>query len=105
AWSIINENMFPGNTKSSVNDIPDMSDKVVLVTTGTAGLGKRLQEFVTLQVLLTKSTQVWITPHDKSKGEGTLWMLKSVNGEDAYLLFMDPANLKSIKAAAEEFVR
>ncbi|KAF9234415.1 hypothetical protein BU15DRAFT_52625 [Melanogaster broomeanus] len=99
AWSIITEIMFPGDARYSVDDIPDMSGKVVLVTGGTAGIGKE-----TARVLLTKNAKVWITARDRSKGEATLRELKSNTGKDAHLLLMDLANLKGIKAAAEEFL-
>ncbi|KAF9230319.1 hypothetical protein BU15DRAFT_83782 [Melanogaster broomeanus] len=85
AWSIIDENIFPGDIKYSINDIPDMAGKVVLVTGSMAGIGKE-----TSRVLLTKNATVWITARDMSK--------------DAHLLLVDLANLKSIKAAAEEFL-
>ncbi|KAF9233596.1 hypothetical protein BU15DRAFT_79947 [Melanogaster broomeanus] len=98
-WSVINENVFPGGVKYSVNDIPDLSGKVVLVTGSTAGIGKE-----TARVLLTKNAKVWIAARDRSKGEATLRELKSNTGRDAHLLLMDLANLKSIKVAAEEFL-
>ncbi|KAF9234871.1 hypothetical protein BU15DRAFT_52067 [Melanogaster broomeanus] len=98
-WSIITDNVFPGSLKYSANDIPDMSGKVVLVTGATAGIGKE-----TARVLLTKNAKVWITARSKSKGEATLTELKSNTGRDAHLLLMDLASLKSIKAAAEEFL-
>ncbi|KAF9233605.1 hypothetical protein BU15DRAFT_53650 [Melanogaster broomeanus] len=98
-WSIIDENIFPGDVEYSADDIPDMTGKVVLVTGSTAGIGKE-----TSRVLLTKNAKVWITARDTSKGEATLRELKSNTGKDAHLLLLDLANLKSIKAAAEEFL-
>ncbi|KAF9234426.1 hypothetical protein BU15DRAFT_65727 [Melanogaster broomeanus] len=91
--------MFPGDTKSSANDIPDMSDKVIPVISGTAGLGKRLQGYYSRRAPKFGSQPVTSPKERVPFGE-----LKSVNEKDAYLLFMDPANLKSIKAAAEEFM-
>ncbi|KAF8128005.1 hypothetical protein EV363DRAFT_1297981 [Boletus edulis] len=75
-----------------------MTGKVVLVTGGTAGIGKE-----TARVLLTKNTKVWITARDQSKGEATLKELKDVTGKDANLIIVNLANFKSIKGAAEEF--
>ncbi|KIJ61748.1 hypothetical protein HYDPIDRAFT_96006 [Hydnomerulius pinastri MD-312] len=98
-WSIINENIFPGDTKFKASDVPDMSGKVVLVTGANAGIGKE-----TARVLLTKNAKVWITARDKSKGEATVKELKSSTGRDAHLLLLNLANLTSVKAAAEEFL-
>ncbi|KAF9232092.1 hypothetical protein BU15DRAFT_81605 [Melanogaster broomeanus] len=131
-WSIVTNNIFPGDVKYSANDIPDMSGKVVLVTGGTAGIGKETarvsrmachaamsthsswslipvvvvtaESHVTSQVLFTKNAKVWIRARDKFKGEATLGELESNTGRDAHLLLMDLANLKSIKAAAEGFL-
>ncbi|KAH7882120.1 hypothetical protein F5I97DRAFT_1817637 [Phlebopus sp. FC_14] len=97
--SIFNENFFPGEPKFTAMDVPDMSGKVVLVTGGNAGIGKE-----TARVLLTKNAKVWITARDKSKGEATLTELKNSTGHDAHLLLLNLANLKNVKAAAEEFL-
>ena len=40
--AIINDNIFPGRPKFTAADVPDMSGKVVLVTGGTAGIGKEI---------------------------------------------------------------
>ncbi|KAG6374228.1 hypothetical protein JVT61DRAFT_4887 [Boletus reticuloceps] len=97
-WSVINENFFPGRATFKTADVPDMTGKVVLVTGGTAGIGKE-----TARVLLTKNAKVWITARDQSKGEAVLKELKDATGKDANLIVMNLANLKSIKRAADEF--
>ncbi|KAF9235427.1 hypothetical protein BU15DRAFT_78012 [Melanogaster broomeanus] len=93
-WSVITNNIFPGDVKYSTNDIPDMcaSGKVVLVTGGTAGIGKE-----TARVLLTKNAKIWITARDKAKGEASLRELKSDTERDAHLLLMNLANLRASK--------
>jgi retinol dehydrogenase-12 len=57
------------------------------------------------QVLLTKKAKVYIACRDKAKGEAVVGELKEVTGKEAIFLQLDLANLKSIKAAAEEFLR
>ncbi|KAG8217211.1 hypothetical protein J3R82DRAFT_5295 [Butyriboletus roseoflavus] len=96
--SIINENLWTGTPSFTAADVPDMAGKVVLVTGATAGIGKE-----TARVLLTKNAKVWITARDQSKGEATLKELKDTTGKDANLLVVNLANLKSVKAAAQEF--
>ena len=54
-------------------------------------------------MLLTKNAKVWITARDQFKGEATLKELKDATGKDANFIVMNLANLKSIKAAAEDF--
>ncbi|KAF8551042.1 NAD(P)-binding protein [Imleria badia] len=97
-WAVLNESLFPGRAKFTAADVPDMTGKVVLVTGGTAGIGKE-----TARVLLTKNAKVWITARDLSKGQATLQELKDATGKDANILVMNLANLKSVKEAAEEF--
>ncbi|KAI9573392.1 hypothetical protein HD554DRAFT_2202150 [Boletus coccyginus] len=97
-WALINDNFFPGRPRFKAEDVPDMTGKVVLVTGGTAGIGKE-----TARVLLTKNAKVWITARDQSKGEATLEELKNATGKDANFIVMNLADLKSVKRAAEDF--
>ena len=57
------------------------------------------------QVLLTKNAKVWIACRDASRGEAALKELKELTRQDAYLLKLDLANLRSIKQSVEEFLR
>ncbi|OAX33476.1 NAD(P)-binding protein [Rhizopogon vinicolor AM-OR11-026] len=99
-WSaIIRESLFPPATQFHASDIPDMSGKVVLVTGANAGIGKE-----TARVLLTKNAKVYIACRDKAKGEAAIRELKDSTGKDAFFLQLNLANLKSVKAAGEEFL-
>ncbi|KAG1726539.1 uncharacterized protein EDB91DRAFT_1229054 [Suillus paluster] len=76
-----------------------MSGKVVLVTGANAGIGKE-----TARVLLTKNAKVYVACRDKAKGEDAIRELRENTGKEAILLQLNLANLKSIKAAGEEFL-
>ncbi|OJA21277.1 hypothetical protein AZE42_10595 [Rhizopogon vesiculosus] len=121
-WSaIICESFFPPATQFHASDIPDMSGKVVLVTGANAGIGKEtarvrvpinalfvlrtnINVSIGSQVLLTKNAKVYIACRDKAKGEAAIRELKDSTGKEAFFLQLNLANLKSVKAAGEEFV-
>jgi NAD(P)-dependent dehydrogenase (short-subunit alcohol dehydrogenase family) len=77
-----------------------MTGKVVLVTGANSGIGKE-----TARVLLTKNAKVYIACRDKAKGEAAIRDLKESTGREALFLQLNLANLKSIKASGEEFLR
>ncbi|KIJ61747.1 hypothetical protein HYDPIDRAFT_159026 [Hydnomerulius pinastri MD-312] len=97
-WSA-SKDLFAPETKFTAENVPDMSGKVVLVTGATSGIGKE-----TARVLLTKNAKVWVTARDNSKGEATLKELKESTGKEGHLLLLNLANLKNIKASADEFL-
>ncbi|TDL27096.1 hypothetical protein BD410DRAFT_836171 [Rickenella mellea] len=75
---------FPPKPTFSVDDIPDLSGKVMIVTGSNAGVGKE-----TVKALLQRNAKV----------------VKSNHCEGGDILELDLANLKSVKQAAEEFIR
>jgi len=60
---------------------------------------------LTSKVLLTKNAKVYIACRDRIKGDATIRELKNATGKEPILLQLNLANLKSVKAAAEEFLR
>ncbi|KAG6331483.1 hypothetical protein ID866_7607 [Astraeus odoratus] len=99
AYSLAKELWFPPAPTVTIEDIPDMTGKVVLITGANAGIGKE-----TARVLLTKNAKVWIACRDTARGEAALKDLKESTGREAQLLKLNLANLRSIKQAVEEFL-
>ncbi|KAI0700474.1 NAD(P)-binding protein [Cytidiella melzeri] len=91
---------FPPKPKWGVNDIPDQTGKVIIVTGGNAGIGKE-----TVRVLLTKNAKVYIATRNKEKSLAVIEDLKKQTGKEALFLQLDLSDLKSVKAFAEEFLR
>ncbi|KAG6330294.1 hypothetical protein ID866_8794 [Astraeus odoratus] len=97
-YSFVKEIYFPPAPTITVEDIPDMTGKVVLITGANTGIGKE-----TARVLLTKNAKVWIACRNTAKGDEALQELKDRTGRDAHLLKLNLANLQSIKQSVEEF--
>ncbi|KAG1869443.1 hypothetical protein DFJ58DRAFT_837739 [Suillus subalutaceus] len=99
-WSAFIRETFPPSAQFFASDVPDMSGKVVLVTGANSGIGKE-----TARVLLTKNAKVYVACRDKTKGEDAIRDLKESTGKEACFLQLNLANLRSIKASGEEFLR
>ncbi|RPD75788.1 NAD(P)-binding protein [Lentinus tigrinus ALCF2SS1-7] len=82
----------------SVDDVPDQSGKVFLITGGTSGLG-----FATAKVLLARNARVYITSRGHEKGRQAVNELRRIS-EAIYVLQMDLSDLYSVQKAAYEFV-
>ncbi|KAH7924206.1 NAD(P)-binding protein [Leucogyrophana mollusca] len=100
AWLSLITDLFPPATQFTADDVPDMTGKVVLVTGANAGIGKE-----TARVLLTKNAKVYVAARDQAKGEATVQELKERTGKEAIFMKLDLADLKAVKAAAEDFLR
>ncbi|EIN08964.1 NAD(P)-binding protein [Punctularia strigosozonata HHB-11173 SS5] len=90
--------MFPPKPKWDVDQIPDLSGKVVIVTGGNTGIGKE-----TCRELLKKNAKVYLAARSKSKAEEAINDLEKDTGKRAIFLELDLANLASVKAAAEQY--
>ncbi|KAJ7695142.1 NAD-P-binding protein [Mycena rosella] len=91
-------NLFPPKAKWSAAQVPDLSGKVMIVTGGSGGIGKE-----TVKILLTKNAKVYIAARNAISGAEAIQALEKETGKKAVFLKVDLADLKSVKAAAEEF--
>ncbi|KIM40868.1 hypothetical protein M413DRAFT_27993 [Hebeloma cylindrosporum] len=95
--SIINES-FPPKSKFNVEDIPDLSGKVMIVTGANTGIGKE-----TARALLAHNAKVYIATRNQGKAEEAIKELKEETGKEGIFLKLDLSDLNAIKSAAEEF--
>lgn len=90
---------WPPKPKFSVDDIPDLSGKVVIVTGGNTGVG-----FETAKAILPRNAKVYIACRNEAKAKAAIEKLREATGKDALYLPLDLASFKSIQAAASDFL-
>ncbi|KAF8158077.1 NAD(P)-binding protein [Crassisporium funariophilum] len=91
---------FPPQSKFNVEDIPDLTGKVIIVTCRkNGGIGKE-----TAKALLLHNAKVYIAARSQEKVEQAIRDLKAQTGKEAIFLKLDLSDLPSVKAAAEEFM-
>lgn len=98
--SMLYDQSRPPKSQFSIDDIPDLSGKVVIVTGGNAGVGKE-----TVYALLRKNAKVYMASRSRSRAEPAIAELKKSTGKEAIYLELDLASLVSIKRAVQEFQR
>jgi NAD(P)-dependent dehydrogenase (short-subunit alcohol dehydrogenase family) len=62
-------------------------------------------EYHIIQALLAKNAKVYIATRNKDKSLSAIDELKKQTGKQAFFLALDLADLKSVKACAEEFLK
>ncbi|PPQ73482.1 hypothetical protein CVT26_010184 [Gymnopilus dilepis] len=97
-FSIFNEG-FPPKSRFTIDDIPDLTGKVIIVTGANSGIGKE-----TAKALLAHNAKVYIAARIQEKVEAAIQELMDETGNEAIFLKLDLSDLKSVKAAAEEFL-
>ncbi|KAF8073737.1 hypothetical protein FPV67DRAFT_1409783 [Lyophyllum atratum] len=90
--------MLPPKAAYSVDDIPDLAGKVVIVTGSNTGVGKE-----TVKALLAHNAKVYLAARSAEKAKEAIEDLHKQTGKEAVFLKLDLADLKSVKAAALEF--
>ncbi|KAF4610211.1 hypothetical protein D9613_010552 [Agrocybe pediades] len=96
--SVMKEGLPPKSTYS-VNDIPDLTGKVMIVTGANTGVGKE-----TAKALLSYNAKVYIAARSQEKAEAAIKDLKEETGKEGIFLKLDLSDLRSVKTSAEEFL-
>jgi len=91
--------LLPPKSNYSVEEVPDLSGKVIIVTGANTGLGKEVAK-----VLLAHNAKVYIAARSQEKTEAAIKDLKEQTGKEAIWLKLDLSDLNAVKAAAEEFL-
>ncbi|KAH6912950.1 hypothetical protein BKA70DRAFT_1370371 [Coprinopsis sp. MPI-PUGE-AT-0042] len=94
------EAWFLGKPAWTVDDIPDLTDMVIIVTGGNSGIGLQ-----TVRALLKRNARVYIASRSVPKSLAIIEELYAETGQRAQFLELDLANLDSIESAAAEFKR
>ncbi|KAF9524212.1 hypothetical protein CPB83DRAFT_861628 [Crepidotus variabilis] len=90
---------YPCKSKFNVDDIPDLTGKVVIVTGANTGIGKE-----TAKALLVHNAIVYIACRSQAKANQAIEDLKAQTGKEGIFLKLDLSDLPSIKATAEDFL-
>ncbi|KAI0642874.1 NAD-P-binding protein [Trametes meyenii] len=90
---------LPPKSKFSVDQIPDLDGRVVIVTGGNVGIG-----YETVRALLQHNAKVYLAARNKTKAEAAIASLKEATGKEAIFLELDLSSLASVKKAAQEFL-
>ncbi|KAF8662085.1 hypothetical protein AX16_001195 [Volvariella volvacea WC 439] len=91
---------WPPASKFTIDDIPDLTGKVVIVTGGNSGIGKE-----TAKALLMRNAKVYLAARSEQNAMQAISELLQETGKEAVFLKLDLSSLTSIKDAAEEFQR
>ncbi|TBU25108.1 NAD(P)-binding protein [Dichomitus squalens] len=97
-WPTLQQS-FPPKSKFTVEDIPDLTGRIVIVTGGNVGIG-----YETVKALLQHNAKVYLAARSKNKAEKAINSLKEATGKEAIFLQLDLSSLSSVKKAAEEFL-
>ncbi|KAI9434789.1 NAD(P)-binding protein [Lactarius indigo] len=90
---------FPPKPKWDVNDIPDLTGKVIIVTGGNAGVGKD-----TVKQLLAHNAKVYLAARSAQKANEAIAELKNETGKEAIFLQLDLSDIPAVRKSAQEFL-
>ncbi|KAJ8079118.1 short-chain alcohol dehydrogenase [Marasmius tenuissimus] len=90
---------FPPKPTFSVDQIPDLTGQVIVVTGGNTGIG-----YETAKAVLAKNAKVYVACRSSEKGKSAIARLREETGRDAHFLRLDLSSFASIEQAAQEFL-
>ncbi|EJF57880.1 NAD(P)-binding protein [Dichomitus squalens LYAD-421 SS1] len=91
--------IYPPKSKFSVDLIPDLTGRVIIVTGGNTGLG-----YETVKALLQHNAKVYLAARSKEKAEKAITSLKEATGKEAVFHELDLSDLAAVKKSAEDFL-
>ncbi|WVW85463.1 hypothetical protein I302_107501 [Kwoniella bestiolae CBS 10118] len=98
-FATIFRQFFPSQPTWSVEDLPDQTGRVAIVTGGNTGIGKYLCE-----ALLEKNATVYLLARSEEKALAAIEDLKSkTNRSNIHFIRLDLADLSTIKQTVTEF--
>ncbi|KZT71966.1 NAD(P)-binding protein [Daedalea quercina L-15889] len=95
----IHKQCRPAEPEFSTDQIPDLTNKVVIVTGGNAGIGKE-----TVKVLLSHNAKVYMASRDEKRARVAISELRDQTGKEAIYLELNLANFASIRKTAVDFL-
>jgi retinol dehydrogenase-12 len=90
---------FPPPPTWGVDDIPDLTGKVILVTGGNTGIGKE-----TVKQLLVRNAKVYLAARSAQKANEAIDELKNETGKEAIFLQLDLSDILAVRKSAQEFL-
>ncbi|KAI9437373.1 NAD(P)-binding protein [Lactarius psammicola] len=90
---------FPPKPTWGVDDIPDLTGKVIIVTGGNAGVGKE-----TVKQLLAHNAKVYLAARSAQKANEAIAELKNETGKEAIFLQLDLSDIPAVRKSAQEFL-
>lgn len=91
--------LWPPAPTFSVDQIPDLTGRVTIVTGANTGVGKE-----TVKALLQRNAKVYLAARSRAKAEAAIKDLKDATGKDAIFLELDLSSLASVRKAAKDFL-
>ncbi|KAG4220551.1 hypothetical protein PC116_g30970 [Phytophthora cactorum] len=101
-YSVIKQALFSGKPTFTEKDVPDLTNKVTIVTGSNTGIGKEIA-----RILYLKNAKVYLLARSEEKTKNAIESIRTAvpesKGELTYI-HLDLADLPSIKTTAEEFL-